>query len=176
MPTQDLRYYVDLPAGMEKRAVTVEGVNKPMLQLLDSINGAFRPGAQQHSLRSLRSQRSQRSSAHDAAHSPQGRPCQLLVSHQKQAGQGSSAAEHGAVDRVHTHAAAAQAAVSDCEACGVSCRHSHGPHGSDGRWQDHPHGRARWPQDRCASCCAQCSADKLSCRGHACQARSLLHM
>ena len=46
---QDLRYYVDVPAGMEKRAVAVDGVNKPMLQLLDSINGAFRPGAQQQS-------------------------------------------------------------------------------------------------------------------------------
>ena len=41
---QDLRYYVDVPPGMEKRAVSVEGANKPLLQLLDSINGAFRPG------------------------------------------------------------------------------------------------------------------------------------
>ena len=41
---QDLCYYVDVPPGMEKRAVSVDGVNKPMLQLLDSISGAFRPG------------------------------------------------------------------------------------------------------------------------------------
>ena len=35
---------MDVPAGMEKRAVNVEGASKPLLQLLDGINGAFRPG------------------------------------------------------------------------------------------------------------------------------------